>query len=213
MAIFYMQYDVNQDGLITATYYLEDLPINPISNILPVPYHSQWEKDATKFKSDCGPATVEMIGEYWTSEDHTTNEIMDWIVDVNRSTNSDELIKAAEHFYDVKLTKDYHSTWDKLKAQIAVGRPAIVLVHYGSFLGRLDRGYTGGHWMVVTGFDEVDYQGTKVERIIIHDSDWWGSYTTQGENIPITKYHFTQMWKNCYLDGNPNYFALYSTVL
>lgn len=210
---FYIQYDVNQDGLITATYYLEDLPVNPISNILPVPYHSQWEKDATKFKSDCGPATVEMIGEYWSGEDSTTDEIMEWITKYNKNTSSDDLIKAADHFYGVTLTKDYHSTWDKLKAQIKLEKPVIVLVHYGSFLHRLDRNFTGGHWMVVVGFDTVNYQGMNVERIILHDSDWWGSYTTQGESIPITKYHFTQMWKNSYLDDNPNYFALYSTVL
>jgi len=210
MTTFYVQSNVDDiTGTIT-TVYFEDLPQQ---DVLLVPYHSQWEGDARKFTSDCGPATVEMVGEYWTSEDHTTDEIMSWITDVNRSTSSTELIKAAEHFYDVKLTKQYNSSWEALKTEIKAKKPVIVLVHYGSFLMRLDRGYTSGHWMVVVGFDEVDYQGTKVERIILHDPDWWGNYTTQGESIPIIKYHFTQMWKNCYLDGNPNYFALYSESL
>lgn len=209
MNTFYIQHNVNDTGLIT-TYYLDNLPQH--SATLRVPFHAQWEADARKWKSDCGPANVEMVGEYYRGPSSTTtDDIMKWITGgVNRNTSAGELVEAAQHFYDVKLTKTYNTNWDFLKSEIDKGYPLIVLVHYGAFIMRLDRGFTGGHWMTVKGFDIIDYQGTKVERIILHDPDWWGNYTTQGADIPVIKKHFMDMWGQCYLDDNPNYMVLTS---
>ena len=179
---------------------------------LRVPYHSQWEADARRFKSDCGPACVEMVGEYYAgnSTDITTDDIMTWITGgVNRTTSSAELVEVCKALYNVDLVRKV-ATWEKLKSEILLTRPPIVLVHYGSFSMRMDRGYTSGHWMVVTGFDSIDYQGQTIERITVHDPDWWGLNVAQGAHIPIVKDHFMNMWGTCNLDGNPNYLALLS---
>lgn len=205
MTKFYYEYVLDEYNNVSNIRMLSDIQATS-GDRLAVPYHSQWDSDAGAFKSDCGPTCVQMVGEFLTSEDHTTDEIMDWIVDANRSTSSVELANAAREFYGVSLIRTPNSTWEALKAQIAKELPIIVLVHYGSFVMRLDRGYTGGHWMVVVGFDDLD-------RIILHDPDWWGVYRSQGEAIAVTKEHFNKMWTDCYIDGNPNNFALYSRVV
>lgn len=206
MNSFYMYWTTDDKGNMTPRYVEDITPVNGLS----VPYHSQWETDAQKFKSDCGPANIEMVGEFYNGPSNiTTNDIMQWITKgVNRNTSAVELINAARHFYDIKLVKIYNVTWDDLKAAIAKGDPIIVLVHYGSFIMRLDRNFTGGHWMTVKGFDTIDYQGTNIERIILHDPNWWGDYKSQGADIPVIKKHFMNMWGTCHIDGNPNYMAI-----
>jgi len=207
MKDFYIHLRIKDTGEIVP-YYVPEIS----KDSLAVPYHSQWEADARKWKSDCGPANVEMIGEFYRGpKDITTDAIMKWITrGVNRNTSADELINAAKHFYNVELGRVYNATWDFLKLEIDKGYPLIVLVHYAAFVMRLDRGFTGGHWMTVKGFDTIDYQDTAVERIILHDPDWWGNHITQGANIPVTKKHFMNMWGLCHIDRNPDRMALVS---
>lgn len=178
----------------------------PPSGILDVPYHSQHEDDAQRFRKDCGPDCVEMVGEFYRPDlDATTDDIMSWITGgVDRATYISEVIEAAKHFYDVDLERVGEMSWDDLVDSVAVGDPVIVLVHYGSFRMRMDRNYTGGHFMVVVGFEEVVYQGEMIQRVVVHDPDFYAGIEAQGAFIPIAKSHFMSMWKDCYIDGNPN---------
>lgn len=209
-------YDVNADGVLTVNFYPENVVDEPhplqTPVTLTVPYHSQWEADARKWSSDCGPATVEMVGEFYRGEQITsTDDIMEFITGgTNKLTSATDLVNAADHFYAVKLSKRYGYSWEELVKEYEAGHPTIVLVHYGAFQMRLDRGFTGGHWMVVTGFDTVDYQGKLVERIILHDPDWWAPWLEQGEHMPVTKEHFERMWNEAYKDNNPQRMALTS---
>jgi hypothetical protein len=211
MKDFYISVKIDSAGKMVP-YYMDTIPVKSSEEILAVPYHSQWETDAQRWKSDCGPATVEMVGEFYRGPQKiSTDDIMQWITGgSNRNTSATNLVDAAAHFYNVKLDKVYKSDWDFLKSEISKGYPVIVLVHYGAFSMRLDRGFTGGHWMVVNGFDIIDYQGTEIERIILHDSNWWGEYTAQGADIPVIKKQFTNMWGLCHLDNNPDNMALIS---
>lgn len=190
-------------------------PPDPEAKRLPVPYHSQHEADAEWFRKDCGPACVEMVGE-WARPERTavtTNEIMRFITaGVDRSIYIGELQRASEHFYEVGLERHGGASWEDLKYWIDKGLPAIVLVHYGSFAGRMDRGFNSGHFMVVAGRDSVDYQGETIERIILHDPDWYGGKEAQGAFIPVVKDHFMAMWEDCYKDGNPRRMALVPEV-
>ena len=183
-------------------------------HILDVPYHSQHEADAKKFRKDCGPACVEMIGE-WIGEhgaDATTDEIMKWITagGGDRGIWIKELQAAAKHFYDIALKRHDGATWDNLWKWVTKGkRPIIVLIHYGSFATRMDRNYRAGHYLVVVGFDEIQYQDVTIERIIIHDPDFYGvGLEAQGAFVPVTKAHFMRMWGDCHKDRNPNHMAL-----
>lgn len=166
---------------------------------------SQWGRGARKHKSDCGPATVAMVGEgYRPSARPTVDAIMDWITGgVNRNTSADELIRAADHFYGLSLRKVYSASWDAMKAEVESGNPVIALVHYGNFVCRIDRGFSGGHWLVIDEFDAIEFEGEMVERAIVNDPDWWGRYIAQGARFPVVKPMFMDMWENAYLDRNP----------
>ena len=65
--------------------------------VLGVPYHSQWEVDALDKRMDCGPACVEMVGEFWRPDvEVTTDEIMRFVTQgVERGTLIRELQAAA----------------------------------------------------------------------------------------------------------------------
>ena len=192
---------------------ISDLPPLPVSRIvLPVPYHSQWEGDAELIRKDCGPACVEMLGEYYHPElkNVSTDDITKFITGgTDRATSISELQRAFEHYYGATLDRFGVVTWQMLKRWIENGHPAIVLVHYGSFLTRMDRTYTAGHYMVVCGFDQVDYQGKALERVILHDPDFYGdTMMGQGMRIPVIKSHFLKMWEDSYKDQNPRCLAL-----
>ena len=203
------------DGLRALAHALEGEPTpapSPVSNgvILRVPYHSQHEADAQWFRKDCGPACVEAIGKYFSpTASASTNEIMQHITrGVDRSTYTRELCAAAGHFFDVDLDRTEGNDWDDLMGWLDEGRPSVVLVHYGSFGLRMDRGWTGGHFMVVCGWDRIDYQGETIERVIVHDPDWYGDAMAQGAFIPVIKGHFMGTWDDAYKDGNPQRLAL-----
>lgn len=189
-------------------------------HVLDVPYHSQHEADAKRFRKDCGPTCVEMVGEYLCLDpdrlqrrDVTTDEIMRWIVGFgagrDRSVWIKELQDAMLHFYGVTLIRHDALDWAGLRMYVVEDkRPAIVLVHYGSFATRMDRNYTFGHYLVVVGFDEIQYQSETIERVIVHDPDYYAGLEAQGAFVPIIKEHFMRMWGDCHKDRNPNYMAL-----
>lgn len=180
-------------------------------HVLDVPYHSQHESDAKKYRRDCGPAAVEMVGEWYHPDtDITTDTIMTYITTgADRSVWIKELQKAALYCYGVTLGRHDGLDWNALRKYVVEDkRPAIVLVHYGSYRMRMDRNYTAGHYLVVVGFDEIQYQDQTIKRIIIHDPNFYGSIEAQGAFLPIVKPHFMKMWNDCRRDDNPRCMAL-----
>ncbi len=170
--------------------------IDPTRRVLPVPYSSQHEKDAKRFRLDCGAACVEMIGEFYHGQHPGvgTNDIHAWMTDgKNEKTTKDDLIRALKHFYDVDAKARYDVMTDWLRGWIDDGHPAIVLVRYGDFPLRMDLSYTSGHWMVVCGYDSFDWAGHEVRRLIMHDPDWYGQFMAQGGFLPVIEEMFTGM--------------------
>jgi hypothetical protein len=182
--------------------------------VLDVPYHSQHEADAKLFRKDCGPACVEAVGKFYVpTATATTNEIMRFTTGgADRATYIAELQKASVHFFNVTLDRHDGATWEDLVGWIIAGKPVPVLVHYGSFGTRLDRDWWIGHYLVVVGVDRIRYQAQMVDRVILHDPDYWGSVMAQGAFIPVIKDHFMGMWDDCYKDGNPRRMALVPRV-
>lgn len=190
----------------------------PGRSVLDVTYHSQHEHDARLTRKDCGPACVEMVGEYYKpllAGDVTTNEIMRYLTGgADRPTRISELQQASDHFYGVKFDRHDDATWEELGDWVvAKARPIIVLVRYASFQMRIDRRYLSGHYMVVVGFDEIDYQGETIQRAIVHDPDFYGPLIGQGAFIPIVEAHFMAMWRDAAkIRGNPACMALVPQV-
>lgn len=152
-----------------------------------VPYRSQWEADAARFASDCGPACVAMIVEHATgqrvpidqlSAECKMNETHKYTLD------SDLILGASAH--GVKLACMVVSSIEMARL------PCIALVHYGS-LTRMDTAYTKGHWVVVTAV---------TGNVTYHDPDWWGDQVKRGENRAEDIEAFDQAMRDCALDGN-----------
>ena len=216
---------VNLPDLLEMIAFLSDLldaaqpgPVPaPARSVLAVPYHSQHEHDAKLTRRDCGPACVEMVGEYYKpllAGDVTTNDIMRFLTGgADRSTYIGELQRASDRFYGVKLERHDEASWDDLKGWVVtLGRPCIVLIRYGSFVTRMDRRFISGHYLVVIGVDEIDYQGETIERVIIHDPDFYGAYIPQGAFISVVRSHFMAMWQDAAKQGNPARMALVPQV-
>ena len=157
--------------------------------IIPVPYQGQWEEDAGVKTMDCGGAAVESVGEHYNPSRAvvSTNEIYRYMTKgENRGTYLWELDKAATHFYGVTLREANLNDYARVRTLLDGGTPLIILVKYGNYTMRMDRGYTGGHWMVIVGYDNYDYQGKSVNRFYLHDPDFWGD-PAQGAEVCITQ--------------------------
>ena len=169
---------------------------DPTRHVLPVPYSSQHEKDAKRFRLDCGAACVEMIGEFYRSQlpGVGTNEIHAYMTEgKNETTNAAQLQDALKHFYDVEVFTHYDIPPVMLREWLNNGDPAIVLVRYGDFPLRMDLSYTSGHWMCVVGYDSFDWAGHEVQRLIMHDPDWYAQFMAQGAFLPVIEDMFVGM--------------------
>jgi hypothetical protein len=170
--------------------------IDPTRRVLAVPYSSQHEKDAKRFRLDCGAACVEMVGEFYAGQTPGvgTNEIHAWMTDgKNKTTSANDLNRALKHFHDVDATACYDVSPEHLRGFIDDGDPAIVLVRYGDFPLRMDLSYTAGHWMCVVGYDSFDWAGHEVRRLIMHDPDWYYQFMAQGGFLPVIEEMFVGM--------------------
>jgi hypothetical protein len=199
---------------------------NPVlinRHVLDVQYHSQHEFDAKMTRRDCGPACIEMVGKYLRpAVDHSTDEIMIRITKgVDRSTYISELQKAALEMFQITLHRVEHCSMMQLRDWILDDLPVIILVHYGSFHTRLDRNYRVGHFMVVVGYEIIDYQGTPSMRFLVHDPDYYSvpansdrlELFAQGAFIPVIEEHLHVMWSDAVKDRNPVRMALVPEIM
>lgn len=161
------------------------------SPIHDVPYHSQWESGAARFKSDCGPACVMMLLDYCgvgvmpTIDQLSVEAGMDTHPNY---TSIPDLVRIAG-LHQLALHEKRGVTADRLDT------PCIALIHYASILDRLDQGYTRGHWVVVT----------KVEKdsVTFHDPDYFGDRLPEGKDRRVSLSIFQQALNDCALDDNP----------
>jgi Peptidase C39 family len=154
-----------------------------------VPYRSQWESDAARFTSDCGPACVAMLVQFSTGQRVPIDQLSQecGMSDAHKYTLSNDMISGAAA-HDVKLSCLIVTSID------IASMPCIALVHYGT-LPRLDMKYTRGHWVVV-----VSVTGGEVTY---HDPDYWGDQMRGGANRIVPIALFDQAMQDCSADGNP----------
>lgn len=129
------------------------MPIAP--KILDVPHFTQV---GNTVHNDCGQASVRMVADYCfggkkqlPSIDHlaiATNT-------ANKLTSSDDLIKIGM-YCGIKLERVSGFNFMDIAHTISADSPLIVLVRYGAFNPQPYH-YAGGHWMVITGYDEKGF--------------------------------------------------------
>ena len=157
-----------------------------------VPYRSQEGANAAKYRNDCGPACVAMLVDWY----HTLKGLpaVNMTIDQyagettlsksDTGLRSDQLIPlAAAHGLPLKLTNN--ANLQAIMAEITAGRPTIALISYGPLISRENKADSGGHFVIVTGYDS--------NNVYVNDPDWWnngGIQASAGHNwqIPMTQF-------------------------
>ena len=165
---------------------------------------SQWDDDGDQNKSDCGPACVAMLLEYFLGQHVDINTLAReaGMSTIKRYTLPADLIRAA-NLHGLALVRRTDCNMGMLQFALKSQSPPIVLIHYGS-LGALrqDTSAVGGHWIVVVGMTN--------DTVYIHDPDWKGDQRAHGCNLAVPRTMFEDAWEKCNVDGNTPYQGLWS---
>jgi hypothetical protein len=169
--------------------------------ILNVPYKSQNDPDAQTENNDCGPACVAMIlltqgHSVATSEVYAASSVAQ-----DRPLSFAEVTAAAAHF-GLPLNARIGMSLQDLRNYIDQGTPVIALVKYLYLPDRQGQSTTGGHFVLVVGYDD------DAGEILINDPYYWASLRDQGDHHHYSYDTWEQAWGRCNEDGNPNHSAL-----
>ncbi len=180
--------------------------------LLNIAYKSQYDPDAAESRNDCGPACVAMLlnglGQAVTTDAvfRRTGAPPDGYI------ATAQLMEVSES-YGAPL--EYYQPWglDELRGCLDRARPAIALVHYGTF-AELQPGistqsnFTGPHFVLVVGYDEG--------HLLLHDPLWTGDRRAEGAFRAWDNAVFLRAWGQCHEDCdtqgncNPDFSAVVS---
>jgi len=159
--------------------------------LLNVPYRSQEDPDARRFRNDCGPACVAMYIDFQAQQagQPLPNIPIDTLAsETTLATNDDGLTTtaliplAARHGVTLKLVE---LGLDYIQSEIDAGRPCLALISYKPLLGRENISDTSGHFVVIVGIDD--------QFVYVNDPDWWNQGTNtreDGHNWQISNAQF-----------------------
>jgi hypothetical protein len=173
------------------------------SKILNVPYKCQNDPDANLKRTDCGPCCIAMIlgG---IGQQLTTNAV---VAAANQQGDNglmqSQVVNAARAF---GLAMDWAQgfTLDGLKKLIDNGQPPIALVKYANLPERVDKGSTGGHYVVVVGYDDA------TQRIFINDPDYFPG-TSGGFQKAYAYQTWLSAWGGFAAGENANFSLIFPT--
>lgn len=151
-----------------------------LGNPLPVPFRSQEDADAYRFRNDCGPASAAMCIEYLTGMRYSIDALSaDSPLAVHdNGLTCQELARLINGRVgrQVSLAKQLANV-DEMKERVLLGLPTIPLINYGKVPNRQNLAFLGGHFFAVKGFNATHF--------IVSDPDWWGSKREQGANFLV----------------------------
>lgn len=173
---------------------------------LAIPYRSQWDRpDADDHESDCGPTCVAMLLN-GRGVAITPDETYQFIGPKgSRQFTSFTDLRNAALGGGLTLTFQQFSNrtaaLDGLKATIDAGKSMIALVKYAEWRERTGNQFSGGHFVVVTGYDD--------SSIYIHDPLFglWAQ-RSRGEHYRWSKRKFLDGWGGFAITENPNFSCL-----
>lgn len=143
--------------------------------MIAVPYRSQEDPDAGRYRNDCGAACVGMLLD-WQGVHLTTNALA---AQTTLAQHDDGLtcwqLAALLNKNGVPArVRTLHLA--DLRAELDAGRPVILLVWYGHIPNR-QATFSGGHFFVVVGYDE--------DSFYVNDPDWWGARRNEGNGFRV----------------------------
>ncbi len=170
---------------------------------LNVPYRSQWDQDAKNNETDCGPTCAAMIlNAYGVA---ITPDAFYSLIDTPKKprdfTTFNELMTATKKKGITMEWKSYvgqGEAWEKLKANINAGKPMIALVKYQPWRTLTGNQFSGGHFVVVVGYDE--------QNVYMNDP-LFGLWATRskGDHYPMPLNTFLSAWGGFPVTENPNF--------
>jgi hypothetical protein len=175
------------------------------SYILNVPYKSQNDPDAQVQNNDCGPACIAMILLSQGQSVATADVYAASGAEGDRALTFAEVTAAAAH-YSLPLRAQVNMSLQDVRNSIDQGTPLIALVKYQYLPDRQGQSTTGGHFVIVVGYDD------DAGEIVINDPYYWASLRSQGDHHHYSYDTWEQAWGRCNEDGNPNHSALIPRV-
>lgn len=173
-----------------------------MAKVLDVPYRSQWDADANKSTTDCGPACLAMVLGYYGKQASINELYRATGTEPGKYIGFGQLQRVAST-YDVPFEYSENHRLNDLKSWIDEGKPAIALVKYSAW-SQIEPGvstqdtFTGPHFVVVVGYGDGD--------IYINDPNYWPPRRAEGHKKSWSEVLFNLAWSNVRTPGvlNPN---------
>ena len=169
---------------------------------LDVPYRSQWDVDAKDHDADCGPTCLAMILGA-VGVEATPDGLYRFIGTRSRHayTTFNELIQAGQQMGLTLVWQRFANRSDalsQLRSNLDAGRPFIALVKYAKWRQRLGNPFSGGHFVVVVGYDD--------NNVYMHDP-LFGKWVdrAKGDRYRMPTNLFLDAWGGFPASENPNF--------
>ncbi len=187
---------------------VESIEAPPTLVKLSVPYISQFDPTASTRNADCGPTSMAMIINAGKAPaDHLTVDAIYEKYLPNKGlgefTFVSEMVAIGEG-EGLAARRVQFADADKalvgLKDLIRQEQPFVALVNYAAWDEIAKNNFKGGHFVVVTGFDE--------EHVFVHDPIFRGNRRAEGEHFVWRNDKFLAGWGSGNLIENPDYVAI-----
>ncbi len=171
-----------------------------MTRILDVPYRSQWDDDANKSTTDCGPACLAMVLDYYGEHVSIDKLFSATGVQPGRYVGFGQLQQVSRD-YGVTFTYGANFKLNDLKRWVDEGKPAIALVKYSHWSqikpgSSTQDGFTGPHFVVVVGYGD--------DNIYINDPNYWSPRREEGHRKAWSEALFNLAWSNVGTASLPN---------
>ena len=171
-----------------------------MTKILDVPYRSQWDNDANKSATDCGPACLAMVLDYYGRHESINKLFSATGVQPGQYTGFGQL-QGVARAYDVTFQYGANHSLNDLKRWIDEDKPSIALVKYSAW-SQIEPGvstqdaFTGPHFVVVVGYGDGN--------IYINDPNYWPPRRQEGHKKAWSEVLFNLAWSNVRTPSVPN---------
>lgn len=173
--------------------------------VLNVPYKSQNDPDAQAENNDCGPCCLAMILLTQGKNVATADVYAASGVRADRPLTFDE-VKTAAGNYGLPLSWRTGISLQDVRSYIDQGTPVIALVKYQYLADRQGQSTTGGHFVLVVGYDD------DAGELVINDPYYWGPLRDKGDHHHYDDNTWEQAWGRCNEDSNPDHSILISQL-
>jgi nucleoid-associated protein YgaU len=171
-----------------------------MASILDVPYRSQWDDDANKSNTDCGPACLAMVLGFYSEQASINGLLSATGAPPGQYVSFGQLQRVARS-YGITFQYGVGFSLNDLKRWIDEGKPSIALIRY-SFWSQIDPGistqdtYRGPHFVVVIGYGDG--------HIYVNDPNYWPPRREEGHAKAWSEELFDRAWSNVGTPKTPN---------